>query len=127
MPDVRPPDAPSILLVDDDDAFRSVLARSLRNRGYDVRVAATHEEALASVRLAPPLYAIIDVRMPGRSGVELVEALKRAHPTTTVVVLTGDRSEGVIAAVGRSGASYLAKPADTDEIVAALERGAGAS
>ena len=120
MTDGLHPDPPSILLVDDDAAFRSVLARSLRGRGYDVRVAATYDEALAAARLSQPRYAVVDVRMPGRSGVELVEALTRDNPSTAVVVLTGDRSEDLIAEVARCGATYLPKPADTDEVIAAL-------
>ena len=112
---------PSVLLVDDDEAFRLTLARSFRSRGYDVCVAGGYDDAVASVRMNAPQSALVDVRMPGRSGLELVEAMTRHHPDIVVVVLTADRSATSEAEAIRRGAKgYVRKPADTDEIIAAL-------
>jgi len=113
----------SILLVEDDEPFRSVLARSLRARGYQVWLAANYVEAVGRVLAEPPQFAVVDLQMPGRSGLELIEEIKRLQPGTTIVVLTGDRSlESKADALRRGASGYLTKPTDTDELIAALER-----
>jgi two-component system response regulator RegA len=113
--------ARSVLVVDDDGTFRTVLARALRTRGYDVRTAASYDEALAQVLAEAPRFAVLDLQMPGRSGLELVRAIKRESPATVVLVLTGDRSTESMASAMKDGASrYLSKPIDPDDLVAAL-------
>jgi two-component system response regulator RegA len=108
-------------VVDDDDTFRATLARSLGSRGYDVWVAANYAEAVERVLAEAPSFAVVDLRMPRRSGFELIDEMKRISPTTIVVVLTADGSPESIADAKRLGASgYLTKPADADEIIAAL-------
>ena len=115
--------AGSILVVDDDATFRGALARSLTSRGYDVWVAADYFEAVGRVLAQPPSFAVVDLRMPRRSGFELIEEIKRISSGTIVVVLTADRSPESMAEAKRVGASaYLTKPTDADEIVAALLR-----
>jgi two-component system response regulator RegA len=58
----------TLLLVDDDDAFRRVLARALDRRGYAVSVAATAATAIVKAQAQSPEYAVVDLRMPGQSG-----------------------------------------------------------
>lgn len=117
-------DRPSILLVDDDEVFRRRLARAFDERGYDVRAAANYDDALAEAQQESPEYAVVDLRMPGRSGLELVRALKDIDPTTKTVVLTGYGSIATAIDAMRLGAHYyLPKPADADDIVAAFARG----
>jgi two-component system response regulator RegA len=114
---------PSILLVDDDEVFRTRLARAFEDRDYDTRTAANFEEAVALAREESPEHAVIDQRMPGRSGLELVEALRRIDPATKIVVLTGYGSIATAIDAIRLGATYyLPKPADADDIVAAFGR-----
>lgn len=123
MTDPRAGSQPSILLVEDDEALRLVLARSFRSRGYDVRVAGNYDDAVTSVRMSAPRSAVIDLRMPGRSGLELIQLITREHPGTAVIVLTGDRSRESLAEAIRCGAKgYVMKPADADEIIAALTK-----
>ena len=62
----------TVLVVDDDDAFRERLARALRARGLEVQTAVDYDSALGAARATPPDRAVIDLRMPGRSGLELV-------------------------------------------------------
>jgi len=113
----------SILLVDDDDAFRKRLGRAFADRGYDVRTAANYDEALASARADSPQFAVVDLKMPGRSGLEVVRDLKAIDPTTKIVVLTGYGSIATAVDAVKLGAKhYLPKPADADEILAALTR-----
>jgi two-component system, response regulator RegA len=114
---------PSILLVDDDEVFRERLARALRERGWEVRTAGDYASAMEAARAESPQHALVDLRMPGRSGLELVRDLKACDATTRVVVLTGYGSIATAVDAVRLGAShYLPKPADADEIIAAFSR-----
>lgn len=113
----------SLLVVEDDEVFRTRVARALSNRGYDVRTAADCAEAEALAKADSPELALVDLRMPGGSGLELVRVLKQIDAATKVVVLTGYGSIATATDAMRLGAThYLAKPASTDEIVAAFER-----
>jgi two-component system, response regulator RegA len=118
------PEQPSILLVDDDEVFRRRLARAFEERGYDVRAAGDYDEAMIAAIDDSPEYAVVDLRMPGYSGLELVRALKDIDPATKIVVLTGYGSIATAIDAIRLGATYyLPKPADADDIVAAFARG----
>jgi two-component system response regulator RegA len=115
--------APSILIVDDDAPLRNRLATAFRERGYEARVAANHEDAVALARGDSPELALVDLRLPGRSGLEIVRDLKAIDPETNVVVLTGYGSIATALDAVRLGAThYLAKPADVDDILAAFAR-----
>lgn len=115
---------PSILLVDDDEVFRRRLSRAFDERGYDTRTAASFDEAVASAREDSPELAVVDLRMPGRSGLELTQALVEIDPATRVIVLTGYGSIATAIDAIRLGAvHYLPKPADADDIIAAFARG----
>lgn len=113
----------TLLLVDDDDAFRRVLARALERRGYSVSVAASVESAIGKAEAQPPEFAVVDLKMPGQSGLMLIEKLIELDPNTRVVMLTGYASIATaIEAIKLGAVHYLAKPCDADEIVAALHR-----
>lgn len=117
---------PSLLLVDDDDAFRRVLGRALEKRGFAVSAAADVESASALAQASPPEYAVIDLKMPGPSGLVLVQRLKELDAETRIVMLTGYASIATAVEAIKLGAThYLAKPADADEIVNALMQIAG--
>lgn len=119
-------DLPTLLLVDDDETFCQVLAKALEKRGYAVSVAHSVEEGLATVQDNPPEFAVIDLKMPGPSGLVLVEKLKELDAETRTVVLTGYASiSTAVEAIKLGAIHYLAKPADTDEIVAAFYRDMG--
>jgi two-component system response regulator RegA len=113
----------SILVVDDDEVFRNRLARALRDRGHEVRTAANAEEALALAQAESPEYAVVDLKMPGRGGLQLLAELKALDPSTAVVVLTGYGSIATaLEAVRRGALDYVAKPVDADELLAAFGR-----
>jgi two-component system response regulator RegA len=115
--------SPSLLLVDDDDAFRERLAKALRDRGYDVHTASDTADAVKLAECDSPEIALIDLRMPGASGLALLRELKRIDPATKVVVLTGYGSIATATEAMRLGAThYLTKPATVDEVVAAFKR-----
>ena len=79
---------PLILIVDDDEVFRTRLARAFRDRGYEVHAASNYGEALTRARGDSPEMAVVDLRMPGPSGLELVHDLKALDPGTRILVLT---------------------------------------
>ena len=113
--------APTLLLVDDDEVFRERLARAMRERGFEVTTARGGAEALESARREAPEFAVVDLRMPGPSGIEVLDALREVDPATRVLMLTGYGSIATAVEATRRGAvGYLPKPADADEIVAAL-------
>ena len=111
----------SILVVDDDDRFRQRLVRAFADRGYEAVGACDVPEARAIANADPPEWAVVDLRMPGPSGLEFVRDLLAIDPCTRVVVLTGYGSIATAVESVRIGATdYLTKPADTDQILAAL-------
>ncbi len=120
-------DRPSLLLVDDDEVFREVLARALTRRGYLVSCAADVAAALVLVGDNPPELAVVDLKMPGESGLVLIKALIDLDPNTRIVMLTGYASIATAVEAIKLGAlNYLVKPADADQILAALGRHEGA-
>jgi two-component system, response regulator RegA len=110
-----------LLIVDDDEPFRLALRNAFARRGYEVALAGNAQEAQAAIQQAPPDYAVVDLRMPGPSGLEVVRALRALPVPVQVVVLTGYGTIGTAVEAMRLGAiNYLNKPADADEVEAAL-------
>jgi len=121
--DPEAPHAESYLVVDDDEVFRTRLALALSRRGFEVRAAASFEEAVAMAEEESPEKAILDLSMPGKNGLELLQKLREIDATTKIVILTGFGSIATTVDAMRLGAtSYLAKPADLDDIQNAFER-----
>ena len=117
-------ETPSILVVDDDEVYRNRLARAFIDRGYDVSTAHDFDSAVAAATPDSPELAVVDLKMPGKSGLELVKALREIDPATKIVVLTGYGSIATAIDAVRLGATYyLSKPADADDIVGAFARG----
>src|SRR3954451_24091006 len=114
---------PSILIVDDDETYRNRLARAFVDRGYEARTAGDYEGAVALAQSDSPQFAVVDLKMPGKSGLELVKALHEIDPSTKSVVLTGYGSIATAIDAVRLGAAYsLSKPADADDIIGAFAR-----
>ncbi len=113
----------SILIVDDDEVLRKRLGRAFTDRGFDVRMAGSYQEAVTSASDESPEWAVVDLRMPDNSGLELIQTLLSLDPATRVVVLTGYGSIATAVDAMRLGASsYLSKPADVDDILTAFAR-----
>lgn len=118
---------PTILVVEDDDAFRSVLLSALEARGYDVLGVPDVASAIAAAHRDSPEMAVVDLRLGEESGLDVVRQLKAIDPTTLVVVLTGYGSIATALEAVRLGAvHYLTKPTDAARILAAFERGLAA-
>lgn len=119
-------ESPTLLLVDDDKDFLSVLSVAMHKRGYAVSTANCAESAYVLAKIDPPEFAVLDLKMPGNSGLVLVRQLSSLQAGTKIVVLTGYASIATaIEAIKLGATHYLAKPVDADEIVAAFERQSG--
>jgi two-component system response regulator RegA len=113
----------TLLIVDDDDPFRSRLIKAFRDRGFEAVGASSFDEAIETAKSDTPELALVDLRLPGKSGLELVKALKELDATTNIVVLTGYGSIATAVDSVKLGAtSYLTKPVDADQIIAAFDR-----
>jgi len=113
----------NILLVDDEDFFRERLARAFEGRGFTVFDASNYDEAIQVIEEHRPRMAVVDLRMPGKSGLELIAAGREIHPEIQIVVLTGYGSIATaIEAVKLGALSYLPKPADVDDILQAFSK-----
>ena len=111
----------SILIVDDDPVFRRRLAQALTDRGYEVRAASGHDEALAIASNWKPQRAVVDLRMEGPSGLQVLRGLRALAPGVRVVILTGYGSIATTVEAMRGGAhGFVAKPADVDDILNAF-------
>ncbi len=111
----------SLLLVDDDRPFLNRLARAMEARGYTVRTAESVSDGLAQVEAQPPAFAVIDMRLRDGNGLDVIARLKERRPDARGVVLTGyGNIASAVSAVKLGAVDYLAKPADADEIHAAL-------
>jgi len=115
--------APSVLVVDDDRPLRTHLVRAFSDRGWEARGAATAEQAIEAAADASPEHAVVDLRIGADSGLTVVRDLLRVDPTTRIVVLTGFGSIATATRAIRLGAiDYLTKPADCDDLIAALRQ-----
>ena len=114
---------PRVLVVDDDAVFRTRLCRALAQRDWETSPAADGQEALVMAATLSPDLALVDLRMPGMDGIDLVEQLRAVDASMTIIVLTGYGSiPTTISAMKRGADYYLSKPADADQILAAYER-----
>ena len=112
----------TLLLVDDDEPFRRRLGRALRERGYAVTEAGDGDLAWEAFQAQVFSYAVFDLKMPGMSGMELIGALQQMGWNTRIIVVTGYGSIASALQAVRQGASdYLTKPADADQVDAALQ------
>ena len=118
---------PTILVVDDDATFRTRLVRALSTRGFPTLEAGDVESAIARAREHKPARAIVDLRMPGKSGLDLISALMEIDEAIQILVLTGYGSIATaVEAVRRGAIDYLSKPVDTEQILAVFERDSAA-
>lgn len=116
--------ASSILLVDDTFVLRERLSMAMQQRGFRVETAGTYEEAVDVFRKSPTELAVLDLRMPGKSGLELLRKLLQIEPKTRIIILSGFGSiPASIDAVRAGAVNFLSKPADADDILSAFLRG----
>lgn len=111
----------TLLIVDDDNPLRNRLVRAMEQRGFEAAGVATIAEGLTAARSTPPAYAVVDMRLEDGNGMEVVEALRAAREDIRIVMLSGyGNIASAVTAVKKGAVDFLAKPADADQIVAAL-------
>jgi signal transduction histidine kinase len=111
-----------VLLVDDEPSLRLTMTEFLKRSGYAVAVAADYESAAL---LGNPSFdvAVIDINLPGRSGIELLRKINRGTPYVPVIMMTGEPNLSAIPEIVRAGAyDFLAKPVVKDALLKAVER-----
>jgi DNA-binding response OmpR family regulator len=113
-----------ILVVDDESSVRFLLSEELTQQGYEVSTAASGEEALAMLEKAAFDLMLLDLKMPGMDGIEVMRVARDLAPQTVVVMLTAYATlDSAVEALRYGGHDYLLKPSSPDEIRASVERG----
>jgi two-component system response regulator RegA len=108
----------TILIIDDENFFRQRLSRAFRKRGFEVMEAANYYEAMHTIKTHKPEWAVVDLKMPGKSGLEVIRDGLKIATRLQMVVLTGYGSIATAIEAVRLGALYyLPKPADVDDIL----------
>ncbi|MDR3723326.1 MAG: response regulator [Terracidiphilus sp.] len=108
--------------MDDDELFRTRLGRALEARGWEVFLATNSAQAVSLAQDQAPGLAIIDLRLEGESGLDIVRALRPLDPTMFILMLTGWGSIATALDAVRGGADhYLSKPVDADQIIAVFK------
>jgi DNA-binding response OmpR family regulator len=104
-----------VLLVDDEREFVNTLSERLETRSMTPAIAYDGEEALAMVENDQPEVMVLDLKMPGIDGLEVLRRMKKSHPETEVIILTGHGSQAEEDLAAELGAfAYLRKPVDIE-------------
>jgi DNA-binding NtrC family response regulator len=114
---------PNVLIVDDDDAFRNVLAGELQRMGFRVTAAASAAEAMRQVAEREPDVALLDLRLPDMSGLDVLKHIREKSPATDVIMLTGHGTiDTAIESIRMGAFDYIAKPCPLDELDVRIRR-----
>jgi DNA-binding NtrC family response regulator len=113
---------PVILLVEDDDAHRAALERHLKRSNWNVTAAPDAEHALGALAAVAPALVLTDVRMPGMSGIELLDRIRQSMDLPVIVMTAFGDMQGAIDAMKKGAFDYLIKPLDLDVLDDALSR-----
>jgi len=113
----------TILLIDDDFNLRKTLSDILRARGYETHAAGNGTEGLALLKRNTIHLALVDLRLPDISGLEVLEKIKADQPSIETIILTGNATlDSAIEATNRGAFSYLQKPYDIDQLLLHIRR-----
>jgi DNA-binding NtrC family response regulator len=111
-----------VLLVDDEEAFLAAMRKVLARRGFDVLTATSGEEGLALLKAHDIDVAIVDLKMPGLGGLEVLSRIKREKPAVEVILLTGHGDiASAIQGMPQGAFDYLLKPYEPDELALRIE------
>jgi PAS domain S-box-containing protein len=114
-----------VLLVDDEPSIRLTMAEFLKRAGYEVLTASDGDQADALIRSADIDIAVIDINLPRRSGIELLQVLSQREPYVPVIMMTGEPNLSQVPDIVRAGAyDFIAKPVVKDTILRTVERAA---
>lgn len=112
-----------ILVVDDEDALRTVLSSELASEGYEVRTAADGQEAIAELEKDSYELMLLDIKMPRMTGFEVLKYVKEKHPKTKVVMLTGFADlKNALESKKLGAEDFVSKPYDLVDLLTTIER-----
>jgi two-component system nitrogen regulation response regulator GlnG len=113
----------NILVADDEESMRWVLSKALKKKGFNVDLARDGDEALRMIKSSDYDLAILDIKMPGLSGLELLDRVRELKSDLLVVIMTAEASmKNAVEAMKRGAYDYLTKPFDLDVIDAIIEK-----
>ncbi len=116
-------DASRILVVDDEDALRTVLSGELSSAGYDVSTASDGEEALTEVQNKKFDLLLLDIKMPRLDGFEVLKYVKKNNPSVKVIMLTGFADlKNAIESKKLGAEDFVSKPYDLVDLLTTIER-----
>jgi two-component system, response regulator RegA len=116
-----PANALRILIVDDDETFAGIMARSIARRGFHTLVAKNGDEAMLALREQDVQVVVVDLRLEQESGLQLIPMFKAFKPQLRILMLTGYASIATaVEAVKRGAENYLPKPANADDVLRVL-------
>jgi two-component system response regulator CpxR len=111
-----------LLLVDDEEDFVFALAERLRFRKYDTKAATSGEAALSEIEKERPDIVVLDLKMPGMGGMEVLREIKTRDPSIDVIMLTGSVDSEIGEIALRAGATYhIVKPMDIEDLMQKLQ------
>lgn len=112
-----------LLLVDDEDNFRETIAKRMVKRGLSVLQAGNGEDGLSLMAMQPMDVVIMDVKMPGMSGIETLGRIKKAYPDTQVILLTGhSATQDGVSGIKSGAFDYLSKPVELDHLIRKIDQ-----
>jgi|WetSurMetagenome_2_1015567.scaffolds.fasta_scaffold00449_2 putative two-component system response regulator len=112
----------NILIVDDEDLIRRSLNRKLSKVGYSCDEASSAEDALRHLKTRQADLVILDVKMPGKTGIEILPEIKQNYPDTAVVMVTAVNDPQTIVTSMKNGAhDYITKPFELNEVVESVD------
>jgi DNA-binding response OmpR family regulator len=112
-----------VLIVDDEEDFASTLSERLQIRGYDSIAVFCAEDAVLIAKSSPPDVVLLDLKMPGISGIEVLKAIKQINPSIEVIMLTGHGAEqGGAEGLANGASAYIMKPIDIEKLVDTIDK-----
>jgi two-component system nitrogen regulation response regulator GlnG len=113
----------TIWLIDDDDSIRWVLDRALSKAGYHTEIFSTADDALHHLQSSLPEVIVTDIRMPGTSGLDLLEKLHKEQPNIPIIIMTAHTDlDSAVSSYDQGAFEYLPKPFDINDAIALVER-----
>jgi len=111
-----------ILVIDDDENIRASLSLVLKEKGYEVDVAATGQEAMSKSKAGFYNVALVDLRLPDMDGIRLLTEMRETVPKMVKIIITGYPSlENAIEAVNRGADGYMVKPYNVDDLIRTIK------
>ena len=112
-----------VLIVDDEEKFSQPLAERLTLRDYDVTTSQSGEDAVNKIKQYNYDVVVLDVLMPGMSGIEALRAIKEMKPLTEIIMLTGHATvETAIEGMKLGATDFLMKPCETEDLISKIQK-----